>query len=133
MRVAYLDTSAAMKLVIEEAETNALLDHLEADPDLVLVSSWLLHTELHCASGRRPQDVPEETVREVLDPVELADVTRRDLISAGRHTPLRSNDAIHLAVALRVDADELLTYDAELGEAARRLGLTVTAPGAQNP
>lgn len=117
-----------MKLVIEERETDALLDYLDSDPDLVLVSSWLLHTELHCASGRRPQDIAEETVREVLDPVELADVTWRDLIAAGRHAPLRSNDAIHLAVALRVDADELLTYDAELGEAARRLGLRVSAP-----
>lgn len=129
MKVVYIDTSAAMKLVIEESETDALVEYLESDPELLLVSSWLLHTELHCASGRHPEEIPEETVREVLDPVELADLTRRDLIAAGRHSPLRSSDAMHLAAALRIEADVLLTYDREMAEAAERLGVTVVSPG----
>lgn len=56
MTVCYLHTSAAMKLVIEEPESAALVDHL-VDPDLRLTASWLLHTEMHCAAGRHPEVV----------------------------------------------------------------------------
>jgi predicted nucleic acid-binding protein len=41
---------------------------------------------------------------------------------------LRSNDAIHLAVAARPAVDTVLTYDAELARAAEVLGLEVAAP-----
>lgn len=50
------------------------------------------------------------------------------MIAAGIHAPLRSNDAIHLAVAIRLGVDELITYDQELTVAAVRAGLTVVAP-----
>lgn len=126
MKVAYLDTSAAMKLVIEEPESDALADGLSDGRRLV--ASWLLHTELHCAAGRHPEELDLEAVQAVLDTVNLADLTRGDMIAAGTHVPLRSNDAIHLAVAIRLGADELVTYDAELQEAARAAGLAVFAP-----
>ena len=41
---------------------------------------------------------------------------------------LRSADAIHLATALRIEADHVVTYDAELQAAAARTGLSVLAP-----
>jgi len=41
---------------------------------------------------------------------------------------LRSNDAIHLAVALRVGADAMLSYDDELANAAAATGLSVQQP-----
>jgi predicted nucleic acid-binding protein len=44
-----------------------------------------------------------------------------------RATP-RSNDAIHLAVALKVGADEIVTYDGQLIEQATAAGLTVVSP-----
>jgi predicted nucleic acid-binding protein len=125
--LAYLDTSAAIKLIIEEAESAALAETLSSSAHR-LVSSWLLHTELHCAAGRHPHDVELESVRAVLDAINLVDLTRGDMIAAGTHAPLRSNDAIHLAVAIRLGADDLITYDQELAEAAVRAGLTVSAP-----
>lgn len=127
MRLTYLDTSAAMKLVVEEAESAVLTDHL-ADGRR-LVASWLLHTELHCAAGRHPDDVDAESVRTVLDTVDLADLTRGDMIAAGTYAPLRSNDAIHLAVAIRLGVDEMVTYDVELADAATATGMAVFAPG----
>lgn len=130
MTVAYLDTSAAMKLVLDEAQSEALIAELAEHDDRRLVSSWLLHTEMHCAAGRHPEDVDLDAVRAVLDTVDLIDLTRGDMLAAGTHTPLRSNDAIHLAVALRVGADEILTYDAELADNARSAGLSVLAPAA---
>jgi uncharacterized protein len=126
VRLSYLDTSAAMKLVIAEAESAALADGLAIDRRLV--ASWLLHTELHCAAGRHPTDVDLTAVQAVLDAVNLVDLTRGDMIAAGTHPPLRSNDAIHLAVAIRLGTDELITYDADLAAAARSAGLAVFAP-----
>jgi predicted nucleic acid-binding protein len=43
---------------------------------------------------------------------------------------LRTLDAIHLASALEVGADEMIVYDRRLADAARANGLTVTSPGA---
>lgn len=127
MTLAYLDTSAALKLIIEEGESAALAETLSSSSHQ-LVASWLLHTELHCAAGRHPQDVDLESVRAVLDTINLVDLTRGDMIAAGTHAPLRSNDAIHLAVAIRLGADDLITYDQELATAAVSAGLTVLAP-----
>ena len=129
MSIAYLDTSAAIKLVLDEPQSDALTAELTAREDRRLVSSWLLHTEMHCAAGRHPQDVDLDAVRAVLDSVNLIDLTRGDLLAAGTHAPLRSNDAIHLAVALRVGADEIVTYDGELAQRASAAGLPVLSPG----
>ncbi len=125
--VAYLDTSAAMKLLVEEAESAALAAQLAAS-DYRLVASWLLHTELHCARGRNPALIPAESLAMLLDAVTLVDLTRGDLLAAGTHTPLRAGDAIHLATALRVGADTIITYDAELADAGARAGIPATAP-----
>lgn len=129
MTISYLDTSAAMKLVLDESQSEALTAELAGRDDRRLVSSWLLHAEMHCAAGRHPQDVDPESVGSVLDSVSLIDLTRGDLLAAGTHAPLRSNDAIHLAVALRVGADEIVTYDVELAERATGAGLSVLSPG----
>lgn len=127
MTVTYLDTSAAMKLLIDEAESDVLVHELTTTTR-DLVASWLLHTELHCAAGRNPALIEVDAITTVLDAMTLIDITRGDLLAAGTHAPLRSNDAIHLATALRVGADEVLTYDNELSAAAKRAGLRVLAP-----
>ena len=129
--ICYLDTSAAMKLLVEEEESDALTRHLQSLKEgQQLVSSWLLHTELHCAANRHPDDIDLDAVGIVLDAVTLIDLTRGDLLTAGALPGrLRSNDAIHLAVALRIGADELVTYDAELSDAAGAAGVVVVRPG----
>lgn len=128
--ICYLDTSAAMKLLVEEAESAALVAYLQsAEDERRLVSSWLLHTELHCAANRRPDDVDLDSVTIVLDAVTLIDLTRGDLLTAGTLPGrLRSNDALHLAVALRVGADVLVTYDVELAAAATTAGIVAVEP-----
>lgn len=127
MTTTYLDTSAAMKLLIEEAESEALVAELVASSRR-LVASWLLHTELHCAAGRNPTIILFDAIATVLDVMNLVDVTRGDLLAAGTHAPLRSNDAIHLATALRLGVDEIVTYDDELARAAVSAGIRVVAP-----
>jgi predicted nucleic acid-binding protein len=129
--IIYVDTSAAMKLLVEEAESAALADFLETarSGTDTLVASLLLHTELHCAANRCPEHVRHEAVTDVLSAVALVDLESGDLTTApllpGR---LRSADAIHLATALRVDARAMAVYDAELSTAARTAGLRVLSP-----
>lgn len=130
--MAYLDTAAAMKLVLDEPETGALFAYLaeaRQEPEFGLVASWLLHTEMSCAVRRRQGVLDPEAVRRVLEVVTLIDLERADLLAAsampGR---LRAGDAIHLAAALRVAAGSLISYDRGLREAARQVGLTVASP-----
>ena len=129
--ISYLDTSAAMKLLVAEVESDALLSYLQSGTgEMELVASWLLHAELHCAANRHPDDIDVEAVGIVLDTLTLVDVTRGDVLTAGALPGrLRSNDALHLAAALRIGVDQMLTYDAELGSLATESGLTVVQPG----
>ncbi len=129
MIASYFDTSAAMKLIGVEAGSAELVEYLRNEPDRRLVSSLLLHTELHCAVGRSNEEIPRSEVESVLDQVELIELERIDLLNAGGYPPLRSHDAIHLAVALRFEVDEMITYDKELADAAQRRGIKVIAPG----
>ncbi len=126
----YLDTSAAMKLVVEEDESAVLsvaLDSLGADDRLV--SSWLLHTELHCAAGPRGDEGVVDTIIGVLESLTLIDLLRTDLMNAPRQASgLRSQDALHLTVALRIGVDAIVTYDQEQADAASSLGLRVLQP-----
>ena len=128
MITAYLDTSAAMKLIVDEPDSDALVAELTGETQRRVVASWLLHTEMHCAAGRHPDALDLAAVHGVLDTVTLVDITRGDLLVAGTQAPLRSNDAIHLATALRLGADEIVTYDRELAARATSVGLAVIAP-----
>lgn len=132
MTITYIDTSAAMKLVFREAETDALKTYFAANSVQTLCAAWLLHTELHCAAGRRGT-ASAELLSGVLAVVELVDLIRGDFVAAGTLAPLRAQDALHLAVAMRVGADEVVTYDRELADAAERAGLRVVSPGATQP
>ncbi|MHB1712600.1 MAG: type II toxin-antitoxin system VapC family toxin [Acidimicrobiales bacterium] len=130
--ILYVDTSAAMKLVVAEAESDALADYLERSRSVAsdtLVASLLLHTEMHCSAHRRLADIRTDAVADVLSTLALIDIERGDLVTApllpGR---LRSADAIHLATALRVDARAMVVYDEELGAAAKMAGIRVLAP-----
>lgn len=125
----YLDTSAAMKLVFEEQESESIADHLAHDLEGTLVASWLLHTELRCAAGRRGEPA-DALLSAVLRLTDLVDVTRGDLIAAGALAPLRAQDAIHLATAMRLGVDAMITYDRELAAAAARADIRVVMPGA---
>lgn len=128
MILSYLDTSAAMKLLIAEAGTEELVDALD-DPARRIVASWLLHTELHCAAGRRPEEISAARLRAVLERVLLTDLARADLLTAATLAPLRAQVAIHLAAAIRLGTEELITYDHELSDAAARVGIRVLSPG----
>ncbi|MDV8149770.1 type II toxin-antitoxin system VapC family toxin [Arthrobacter sp. B10-11] len=125
-----MDTSAVLKLVIEEKESSSAAEYLStaAGRGDQLVASMLLYTELHCAAHRRR--LQGELVNSVLGAINLLDVARSDLMyAAALPGRLRSADAIHLAAAIRLQADVLVAYDAELLAAAVDAGLNILSPG----
>jgi len=127
----YLDTSALVKLVIPEAETEALGTWLATSPG-TLVSCDLTRTELARAT-RRVAPSRSLRVRAVLEAITLTKVTTATFEAAGRLDPegLRSLDAIHLAAALDLgdDLEGFVAYDRRLAEAAEANGIAVSAPG----
>ncbi|ELT43301.1 type II toxin-antitoxin system VapC family toxin [Arthrobacter nitrophenolicus] len=128
--IIYVDTSAALKLVVEEPESGPTAEFLSSAGQRGdrLVASMLLHTELHCAANRR--GLPPELVNAVLDAINLVDLTRSDLLyAAALPGRLLSADAIHLAAAIRLEAQTLVAFDKELVRAATQVGLHTITPG----
>lgn len=126
----YADTSALGALLIAQAETQALVNWLDEAP-ATLVSSDLLETEMRRLAVREGRDQAQVTA--ILDGVSLVAFDRATFRSAGflPMPHLRTLDALHLEVAIRIDVQAILTYDRRLGEAAQAVGLAVIAPGPQ--
>ncbi len=128
--IIYLESSAATKLVLAEAETQAMksfLDAYSAD-GYAIVSSALLETELRRAALRA--GATQSSVTQVLDRLDLIDVDRATFAAAGLlpDAALRSLDALHIASALRVGARLFVSYDERQSAAASASGLHVVAP-----
>ena len=126
-----MDSSAIVKLVAPEPETDALIAFLGTDPERV--SSALAVVEVCRAVQRVGGDaVLFRRAREVLSRISLIRIDDPVLRTAAELDPhtLRSFDAIHLATALStVDpVAALVTYDSRLGDASRRNGITVESP-----
>lgn len=132
--VVYLDSSAIVKLVIDEPESAALRRHVRsrrADPGS-WVASALVRTEVVRAVLHLGEEVIDRA-RTVLSTIHLTAVSDRTLVEASilRPAGMRSLDAIHLATALRFGSElrELVTYDHRLADAAAKHGLRVSMPG----
>lgn len=136
MALYYADASALVKLVRDEAESDALRTFLDSAD---LVSSELVLTEVPRAVRRAaaldpglPLDVLLERAGEVVDALALAAVDRGLLTGAGALTEpaLRALDAIHVATAAALHPiDAFVTYDERQAAAARLAGLRTIAPG----
>ena len=129
MAAIYLDSSALVKLVVEEPESVALRRHLQGRRPLV--SSALARTEVVRAVLLEGQPAVARA-RDVLTRVDLIRVSDRVLDAAGQLEPaqVRSLDAIHLATAeqLGEDLGQLVSYDERMLDAARAMGLATAAP-----
>ena len=129
MSVTYLDSSAIVKLAVEEPESAALRRHLGRR--LPVVSSALARTEVARALLRQ-DDAALARGRLVLSRLDLVRISARVLAAAGVLEPpeVRSLDAIHLATALQLGTDlrEVVTYDDRMRDAAKDLGLRTAAP-----
>jgi predicted nucleic acid-binding protein len=132
----YLDSSALLKRVIAEAESESLRIALRkhVDEHALLVASCLATIEVSRAVRKR-LDAGYAATADLVDDA-LSGVAEHpigeEVISLSRRlnpNQLRSLDAIHVASAMLLDTDLLITYDERMTEAARLNGLRCAAPG----
>lgn len=119
-----------MKLVVEEPESAALERHLADSPTLVTSRLALVEVSRATALANPAVEVRRETARLLGSCmlVEANDPLLRSALSLTSRA-VRTLDAIHLASALRVSADEVVAYDLRLIDAAADHGLAVSHPG----
>jgi predicted nucleic acid-binding protein len=125
---AYLDSSALLKLVQREAESDALQGFVA--PLAGLASSELARIEVLRRARRHGSAAEAKAVR-TLGGMTLRAIDEEVIAAAIALDPsaLRSLDAIHLATALSLEPlDFFISYDQRLNEAATSAGLTVMAP-----
>ena len=125
----YLDSSAIVKLVVEESESDALLGFIAQQGELVtsgLAITEVLRSVLALGESFRVR------AWQVLSAIGLIRITDRVLEVAGLMEPagLRSLDAIHLATAALLGSDlaGVVTYDNRMSDAAASRGFSVVAP-----
>jgi len=128
----YVDSSALLKVYVDEADSDVAEQLLAADP--VLVTSWITLVEVRRNLARlvEPSDFPDLRRRFERDLDELALVSVDQVVcesaaDIGEQLSVRSLDAIHLACARRLQVPGLsfLTFDLRQAQAARSLGFTV--------
>lgn len=129
MTATYLDSTALVKLVVEEDESDALLEYVRSRPRRV--SCALARVEVVRSAqkaGRRARDRAIRLMK-TIDLIRVDDALLGSALDIDGAV-LRSLDAIHLAAALALGSDlgDLVTYDFRMSEAARSLGLAVVAP-----
>jgi predicted nucleic acid-binding protein len=130
MRI-YLDTSALVKLVVAEDESQSLQSFLSARADDSLFSAALARTELiRAVAPNGAQAIAD--ARDLLNSLDTVMLTRQLLDDAGTLLPLRlrSLDAIHLVAAQRAGntLHAVITYDARMLSAAADLGISTASP-----
>jgi predicted nucleic acid-binding protein len=126
----YLDTSAALKLVVPESETAGLELWIAEHAGVPRVSSRLLRIEMLRAVAR---NAPHRASRAniVLSAIALLSMDEvAPIAEVIGDSSLRSLDAIHLATAheLRTELTAFVCYDKRLSDSAQTLGLPVAAP-----
>lgn len=126
----YLDTSAALKLLVDEPESEELEATIATASEVV--SCYLLETEVRRAVSRYPE-LGQAAATDLLDRVDLHEVPPSLFREAGLlpGANLRSLDAIHVAAAVRLGVDVVATYDHRMQEAVVAAGLRVVAPGVE--
>lgn len=125
----YVDSSALVKLVLEEPESAALEAALRAASALftsALARVEVVRAVLH--EGRPGVDRARQRLSEC--DILALDLEVLDRAADLHPTALRSLDAVHLASALSLgpSVKRFVTYDRRLASAARRAGFEVEAP-----
>jgi uncharacterized protein with PIN domain len=142
--VLYIDSSALLKLLWQEPESDAVRAHV-ASEDVVIVSSLVeleTHVQLTAAwlvgrygMARRDRFRAKLAEFRGIDPFRfrtlpgsLFETALRQHAGAGR-THCRTLDRLHLAAMTELDVARLMTHDAVQAQGARVLGFEVVIPG----
>lgn len=126
----YVDTSAFLKLVVEEDRSAAMVRWARAHAN-EMFSSDLLRTEA-LRVARRHSAAALAEARHRLTTLDVLTITTATCERAAELDPaiLRALDAIHLASAMSIgdELERVVTYDERLVEAARLHGIPTVSP-----
>lgn len=130
-KLLYLDSSAIVKLILPEPETDTLFQLLHGYPERV--TSAVSRVEVLRAVKRAEEEKQRlRRAEEVLARLGLIRVDLEVLETAAKLGPesLRSLAAIHLATALSLEEQlgAMVVYDKRLSDAAKANGIDVLAP-----
>ncbi len=136
----YLDTSVLLKLIFLEPETQAALDYIDQEPELIVSSLARLEAITAIRSRQQSGFIRAANVKKriaLLDnllstvpfsfqqcPAEIFIIAEHQLATA--YCP--TLDGIHLAVMTSLGIQRLLTHDSLQAKAAKKLGLSVYSP-----
>ncbi|QBI20760.1 PIN domain-containing protein [Egibacter rhizosphaerae] len=131
----YVDTSALLKLYVEEAESVACEALLDAEPDVVTARHTAVEArraltvlldggELAAAREQFAQDWTQLRV------VEVDAALCETAAAIAERTWVRTLDALHIAAAAGAQTP-VVSYDGRLAKAAEAESLEVIAPGIQ--
>jgi predicted nucleic acid-binding protein len=128
----YLDSSAIVKFVLAEPETDALVEFLRGWPERI--SSVLARLEvLRVVRRAGVREAAYRRAEGVVARIGLVGIDEAVVRLAEDLEPqdLRTPEAIHLATALSVGEELgcLISYDARLSRAATSSGMLVLSPG----
>jgi uncharacterized protein len=129
----YLDSSALLKLLFEEDESEALASWVSEHVAMPMVTSELAKVEV-IRAARRLDVAAVPAARALVSQLDLIRLSSA-LIDAAADVGgplLRSLDAIHLASALSIGSDltAFVAYDDRLVAAAEAAGVDATRPSA---
>ncbi len=138
--ISYIDTSALLKWYIHEPASDEVAAWIQTQS--VLAFSRLGWLELRCALNRRVRTggLAEATAAEALQefgsdvesgaftllPLSDQQALAADELLTQVRTPLRTLDALHLAVAVSQRVGDLATADRVMAVAAESIGLNVS-------
>ncbi|MDO5618842.1 type II toxin-antitoxin system VapC family toxin [Kocuria sp.] len=127
MSIVYLDSSVALRTLLDVPERSRLQHWMEA-PDTDFVSSRLLRTEV--VRVLRRDSRPPSDAQPLLTRVGLFDITREvHTVAESIERHVKTLDALHLATALLIgDSVAVATHDASMKTVAEHLGLRVLDP-----
>lgn len=127
----YLDTSALVKLVLHEEQSDDLRQFLD-DTSSQPATSEIAEVELLRAIARLDDQLINRGL-EILAQLVLLPLTTSMRLRASYLAPstMRSLDALHVATALEIQSDLecLVSYDERMLNAASDAGIKVVSPG----
>lgn len=128
MRDIYIDSSAILKLIFREAESEAIVSISRAR----YITSEISRVEVVRAVLRYEPNALKNA-EQVLRNINYIKIDSQTLVQAERlpdRINLRALDAIHIAVAAKMGLKikSILTYDKQMAKAAKALGFEVLSP-----
>lgn len=128
MRDIYIDSSAIIKLILREVESEAVI----SIPRARFITSEISRVEVIRAILRYEPSALK-IAEQVLKNINYVKIDSQTLVQAERlpdRINLRALDAIHVAVASKMGLkiNSVLTYDKQMAKAAQALGFEVLSP-----